>query len=81
MKIESMRFVVMSILRNAFNTTLCNVFTYFFKKINKFNLYTNIKEKKIQLQWLCAPANKILTNVIFIFEKYVQFIIMYLLFF
>ena len=54
----------------------------FFKKINKFNLYTNIKEKKkIQLQWFCAPANKILTNVIFIFEKYVQFIIKYLLFF
>ena len=75
-----MRLIIMSILRNAFNTTLCNVFTYFFKKINKFNLYTNIKEKT-QLQWFCVPANKILTNVIFFFEKYVQFIIMYLLFF
>ena len=62
-----MRFVIVSILRNAFNTTLCNVFTYFFKKKKKkFNLYTNIKEKT-QLQWFCAPANKILTKCNFYF--------------
>ena len=40
----------------------------FSKKINKFNLYTNIKEKT-QLQWFCAPANKILTKCNFYFWK------------
>ena len=61
-----MRLVIVSILRNAFNTTLCNVFTYFFKKINKFNLYTNIKEKT-QLQWFCVPANKTINKCNFYF--------------